>query len=306
MTKLGLGTAQFGMDYGVSNRRGQCPPREIGEILDHARELGVTVIDTAAAYGSSEEALGQCLGEGHGFEIVTKLPPIEPAPCAESAKRMVWSYFERSLTRLGQQAVHALLVHRAADLIGAKGASVWSAMRELRDEGLVARIGASVYGAADIEALLEHFSPDLIQLPFNILGQDVAQSGWLARLKEQGVEIHARSAFLQGALLMDPATLPPHLANAAAWLESWRRAMAVEGLDPIAGALACVRARPEIDVIVAGVTCASELREIAAAAARPLPSGIDWSRFALEDAAITDPRNWPPAPGQAVQAEHAA
>ena len=306
MTKLGLGTAQFGMDYGVSNRRGQCPPDEIREILDAARELGLTVIDTAATYGASEEALGQCLDAGHGFEIVTKLPPIEPALCAESAKRMVWSYFERSLARLGQQAVHGLLVHRAADLMGPKGASVWSAMQELRDEGLVTRIGASVYDAADIEALLEDFSPDLIQLPFNILGQGVAQGGWLARLKQRGVEIHARSAFLQGALLMDPATLPPHLADAAAWLESWRQAMAVEGLDAIAGALACVRARPEIDVIVAGVTCAGELREIAAAAARPLPAGVDWSQFALKDVAITDPRNWPAASGEPVRAEHAA
>ena len=60
-TKLGIGTVQFGLKYGVGNLAGQTPETETRRILARAHEIGCKVIDTAAVYGESELVLGRTL-----------------------------------------------------------------------------------------------------------------------------------------------------------------------------------------------------------------------------------------------------
>jgi len=179
-----------------------------------------------------------------------------------------------------------LLVHAAKDL---ENPALWPALQRLKDEGIFARIGISTYVADDPAALAERFRPDVMQLPFSLLDQRLLADGTLARLAELGVEVHARSLFLQGLLFLE--TMPPKLQHSAPRLAEIRKAIADAGTTPLAAALGFVQARPEIGTALVGVTRASELAEILAASARPLPA-LDWSALAIQDEIVLTPSLW--------------
>lgn len=226
--RIGLGTAQFGLDYGITNKAGRVSEEEVGRILDAAEAAGITMLDTAQAYGVSEEVLAR-LDAGNRFKVVTKIPKGGEAPFCRA---------------------YGLLTHDPADL-----PRLWPAMVQLKDEGLVEKIGVSIYEADEIP----DYPIDLIQVPFNPLDQRLVDGGHLWRLKSRGVEIHARSIFLQGALLSE--TLPEHLAPIAAAADEMRG-----GMDRLEWVLATVLQCPYIDCFMVGVTSVAELMEIISAA----------------------------------------
>ncbi|MEO8436818.1 MAG: aldo/keto reductase [Chloroflexota bacterium] len=291
--RIGLGTAQFGMDYGISNAAGQVPAAEARKILALAESAGVRVIDTARAYGDAETRLGQWLAKDHPFSIVTKLAGPAEGAAASSVKRWVHDAFQSSLQRLRATHVHGLLVHGAGDLLGARGAETWRAMETLRDDGAVAKIGVSVYTGLEIDALLDRYPLQLVQLPLNVLDQRLVRSGHLERLKAAGVEVHARSAFLQGLLLMDvPASLDRHFDPARSALDAFHAAARAAGRSPLEAAVSYVMSVDQVDTAIFGVTTTTQLAGILAAATRTMPPGW-FAPFALDDERILDPSQWP-------------
>jgi aryl-alcohol dehydrogenase-like predicted oxidoreductase len=287
--KVGLGTVQLGLDYGISNAAGKTSASEAANIIAEARASGVRVLDTAPAYGDSEVVVGSNLREDHPFAIVTKTMPVGDRFTAADLA-VVSSTFRESLRRLRQPRVHGLLVHRVEDLLGADGDALYRWMAELKAEGLVKRIGASVYTSEQVDALMSRFGLDLVQLPFNVLDQRMRTRGTLSRLKDAGVEVHARSAFLQGLLLMEPAQLSPYFAPIRSKLEAYRSFLRERSLTPLKGALGFAIGIDEIDSVVCGVNDAAQLREIVASAQPLEPEAL--ARFAIEDAAFLDPSRW--------------
>ena len=277
-SKIGLGTVQFGQAYGVSNRRGQVPAAEAAAILARAAQAGVQVLDTAANYGQAEQVLAGL--QTAPFRVVTKTIGLTHGLDAVIARAKVSASLLKADT---------LLVHAASDLKGPEGETYWKALQALRDEGVFRRIGISVYAADDPTTLAARFRPDVMQLPFSLLDQRLLASGALARLADLGVEVHARSLFLQGLLFMDPP--PEKLKDAAPHLVRLRTALKDASTTPLTAALGFVLSRPEIAVGVVGVTGLDELNEILAAAATPLPA-LDWPAFALRDERILTPSLW--------------
>jgi len=277
--RLGLGTVQFGQAYGVSNTTGQVPLAEVQAMLARAAGEGVAVLDTAANYGQAEQVLAQC--DTSPFRIVSKTASAKNGVAAVIARA------RQSVQSLGR--VEVLLVHAVADLLGPDGDELWRALRELKEQGMVGAIGISAYVADDPAALARRFRPDVMQLPFSLLDQRLLRDGSLARLKDLGVEVHARSLFLQGLLFME--TVPEKLRDAAPLLARVRQQIAAAHTAPLAAALGFVLSRPEIDVAVVGATSRHELDEILGAARAPLPE-LDWSACAVEDARILTPSLW--------------
>jgi aryl-alcohol dehydrogenase-like predicted oxidoreductase len=286
---VALGAVQFGLDYGVSNPNGRTMPDEVARILQAARGYGIKILDTAAAYGESESVLGQVMGPAAGFEIVTKTPVLGHGA---DVRLQVRRSFEQSLERLRQDKVYGLLAHNCDDLLGDDGDIFYDALRELRDEGVVSKIGASVYEPDQVRNILERFQIDIIQLPLSIFDQRMHGSGMIDRLASAGVEIHVRSCFLQGVLLMRQADLPDHLRPLEERLVVFRQTMAECGLSPLAGALAFVRHCDGVDAVVVGVCSEVQLDEIAVAAQANFPSGLAVDMLAVDDPALIDPRNW--------------
>jgi aryl-alcohol dehydrogenase-like predicted oxidoreductase len=283
--QLGLGTAQFGLDYGVSNARGRVPESAVRNILDTAADARVALVDTAAAYGDAERVLGRSWPFPSPFSVVTKTVRLEEGLDRLEARA------RRSLERLGLARGYALLVHTAEDLMGSEGRALWARLQKLKHEGLFQRIGFSAYASDEPAALARRFQPDIVQVPCSLLDQRLVRDGTLDALASQGVEVHLRSVFLQGLLFLPHDGLPPRLAAAAPRISRIRRTLAEAGADPLQAALAFALDRPEATAAIVGVTSAAELRAILAASYQPTPR-LDWKALALDDAIALDPRLW--------------
>lgn len=289
--KIALGTVQWGQPYGVSNRSGQTTPDEVRQILVHAHSQGVSLLDTAADYGEAEQVLGT-LPESAGFSITTKTTRARTRHFTVAHRRQVELAFRQSLARLKRQSVHGVFVHHPDDLLGNGGDRLWDTMLSWKADGKVQRVGASVNGPSQVERLLERFPLEIVQLPYSIYDQRFAHLGLLRALKAAGVEIHARSAFLQGALLLEPASLPPHL-SALRPTQSRMLARAREhGHSLLSQALAFCLEHPDIDRVVVGCERLSQVQEVLAVP--DLDSLTErFAEFAIEDTRIVDPSKWP-------------
>jgi aryl-alcohol dehydrogenase-like predicted oxidoreductase len=289
--KLGLGTVQWGLDYGISNRDGKTTSDEVGLILAAATQSGIRVLDTAALYGDAEAVIGQHPLDS--FHVVTKTPRYARSEITPADADELLSTFKRSLVRLGTPAVYGLLAHHANDLLVPGGEYLIDAMLELKQAGEVGRVGVSVYDGGQIASILDRFTPDIVQLPVNVFDQRLIEDGSLDRLSALGVEIHARSVFLQGVLLMDQADIPDVLAPLFPNVEAWHTACRDQGLTPLQAALAFVCGLDAIHCCLVGVQNQSQLAACLWAAENAHP--FDARGLASNDPAFVNPANWKPA-----------
>jgi aryl-alcohol dehydrogenase-like predicted oxidoreductase len=293
--RLALGTAQFGLAYGISHDGGPVPMWEVEDILIAARDAGIAMLDTAAAYGESESVLGQLGHVSSAFDIVTKTLPVRSGDLTSADLNAIDESFRRSLARLKRERVSVLLAHEAADLLAKNGDRLWAMMERYRAEGLTGRVGVSVYETDQLAAVLERFPVEVVQLPINVFDQRLIEDGTLERLAERGIETHARSLILQGLLLMTEAEVASRLPRALPAFRRWQVACANANMRPLTAALAFGLARPEIARLVIGVHSHQHLAQCLAAANQALTSDrpqLDWPRLACNDPDIVDPRRW--------------
>jgi len=289
--KIGLGTVQFGMPYGVSNTAGMTGEDEVRRILDYAALQGIRMLDTAAAYGESEKTLGCILPAGSSFHIVTKTAPVRSNYVDDQAVASIGQIFECSLKNLHRDSVYGLLIHQAKDLLKQGGERLASWLMEQKSSGKTTKVGVSVYDRETLDAILERNTVDLVQLPLNILDQRLLADGYLSGLKAAGIEIHARSAFLQGLLLMAPEKMPPYFSGIKAHMTELRNFMDGQGLSSIEAAIGFVTSIKEVDSVICGVNTLVQLEEIIACAGTEVPTGL-CERFAITDEEIIDPSQW--------------
>lgn len=291
--KLALGTVQFGLPYGVANNSGQPSETEVRAILAHAAAAGVKVLDTASLYGDSEAILGRCLPARHDFRIVTKTPKFAGMD-GVAVVATLNAAFAESCARLRVSGVYGLIVHDANDLLSAQGETLWQAMSALRAAGRVERIGASVYSGTQIDALLQRYPLDLVQLPLSLLDQRLKDGGQIDRLHARGVEIHARSVFLQGALLMAPEALPPYLVGVRPQIEEIARRSGHLGIKPLQAAMRFVAGLPQVSAVVCGVDSLAHFDELVTALDQDMPAldAVGAAACACAEACILDPSQW--------------
>jgi aryl-alcohol dehydrogenase-like predicted oxidoreductase len=273
MSRLTLGTAQFGLDYGITNPGGRVQDEEVAAILALAAHSGIDTVDTARLYGESEASIGRNSPAGADFRIVTKTPKFGNAGDAAQAADDLRDAFETSLQALGRASVYALLLHDPQDLLGPFGTALWAVLEDLKQSGQVAKIGVSAYEGSEIDAALDLYSIDVVQLPFNAIDQRLAEGGQLDRLHRAGVEIHARSVFLQGLLLAPFEAIPRKFEPVRSTVERIDKAFADRGLSRLEGLLASVFTHHEIDRVVVGVTSTQELDASISAAKRAEEAG---------------------------------
>lgn len=243
--KLGLGTVQFGLDYGISNRNGVTGIEEVKKILDFARGAGIDLIDTAYGYGRSEEVLG--LAGVQAFKIVSKFMP-------ESQSINIQEQVKTSLERLKTETLYGLLAHRPLDVL--ENSKIWKYLLELKKNGVIEKIGFSFNKPEEAEMALEGgFVPDLIQAPFNYFDkrfQDIMKN-----LKEKGCEVHSRSAFLQGLFFISANDLPGFFEDVKPEISKLQK-----NKEALPGLLLkyCLE-KPFIDKVIVGVNNLAQLQE---------------------------------------------
>ena len=284
--KLALGTVQFGLPYGISNQGGKVIREDVKRIINLSRVSGIDTLDTAIAYGDSEECLG-AVGI-QGFNIITKLPIIPEN--VTDVGCWVRDQLQASLNRLGVQTAYGLLMHQPQQLLGRKGKAVVQALERLKAEGVIQKIGVSIYSPTELNPVFEACQIDLVQAPFNLLDQRLNTTGWLQKLHDAGVEVHTRSTFLQGLLLM-PSTMIPERFQP--WSELWNTWHGWLASHPFSAAQACicfVQAFPQIDRMVVGVESVEQLSQLVEAAKKPLDAGFP--DMICTDERLLNPSYW--------------
>lgn len=258
MNRLALGTAQFGLPYGISNKEGQSPPEEIRKILNLALMSNIDTIDTAISYGDSESSLGH-FGTDN-FKVITKLPPF----LSKDLTLQAWFYkqINNSLTRLNTSQIYGLLLHDPKQLLESYGEDLFKSLRELKDDGKIQKIGISINTIEELEVLVPKFDFDLIQAPFNLIDRRLHNSGWLNKLKDNDVEIHVRSVFLQGLLLMPRKDLPRKFLPWENLWDKWHQWINDSGISPLTACLFYPLSFPEIDRVIVGVNSELQLKEL--------------------------------------------
>jgi aryl-alcohol dehydrogenase-like predicted oxidoreductase len=289
--KLGLGTVQFGTDYGISNKSGQTSADEVRGILEFAAAHGINYLDTAPAYGNSEAVLGENLTRSHQFRIITKTQKIGKSQITADDVQFVLDTFTQSLHQLRQHSVYGLLVHHPDDLLSEGGDKLMEGLDSVKAQNLVEKIGVSVYDREQIDQLLEKYSIDIIQIPLNVFDQRLLINGYLRSLKSQGIEIHVRSVFLQGILLMSESELPPYVSGLLPYLRRYRQANEKLGILPLQAAIGFVNQIPEVDTILVGINNLVQLKEIVLSLAKLFDSS-SFHEFTIEDIALINPSLW--------------
>lgn len=258
ISKLGLGTVQWGLPYGVANQHGITTPETVTALLSEARKHGIEVLDTASLYGKSEAVLGANPLEG--FKVITKSPRFTATHISDAEVNQLGETFQQSLDLLSCKKIYGFLIHHAENLLVPGGDRLLAVMMQLKEKGVVEKIGVSVYDSMQVDAVLKKFKPDLIQLPLSVLDQRMLTIGHLERLKNEGVEIHARSVFLQGLLLMPLSNLPTYFEPIRPLLTRWHAATQAQGLTANQAALAFVKNLPYVDTVLVGLDNMAQLR----------------------------------------------
>jgi aryl-alcohol dehydrogenase-like predicted oxidoreductase len=292
--QLCLGTAQFGLPYGITNTAGQVAEPEVRALLAEAAAAGVAWLDTAQAYGEAEAVLGRTLPPVHGFRLISKLP-AQNQSAFTAEDRLAWDQaLERSCLRLGEPRLDALLLHSAADLHKPGGEHLRQWLLSLRERGLVRRLGASIYGPDDLDGVPPDLL-DLVQLPLSLYDQRLLADGTIARLRAQGCAVHARSLYLQGLLLSPADSWPAWVDPASREHHARLEQLAIDrDCSLLECALGFAHAQQDLEAVVLGLCSCRELQQLLQAWGRisPWQEG-EWRTWALPDAGILDPRHWP-------------
>lgn len=258
MAEIAIGTAQFGISYGIANRTGKIDLESGRKILAVAMERGVSTLDTAIAYGDAESMLGE-IGCS-SWDVITKLPQVPP----DTTDISLWidTQVASSIARLKISSLYGLLLHHPADLLGMHSDALIESLLDLKAKGLVAKLGISIYSVDELDKLATVPVFDLVQVPMNIVDRMLATSGWLSNLDRSKIEIHTRSTFLQGLLVMSPAERPSWTIKWELIFREWDSWIAETGMSRVEACLAHVRSYPEVHRIVIGVDSPEQILEV--------------------------------------------
>lgn len=287
MNKLALGSAQFGLKYGIANSEGQIKFTEVKKILELAKNSNIDLIDTAISYGNSEKIIGDtCIKE---FKFVSKLPAL-PKDCLD-INLWVEEHVRSSLMRLGISSLYGLLVHRSENFLGDSGKKLIKALSAIKLNGWVKKIGVSIYDPSECEQVMKLTRIDIVQAPLNIVDRRLEVSGWLSKLHSEEIEIHTRSVFLQGLLLMPINKIPKNLNK---WYKVWEKWSIELKKNELSAAEVCLLyplSLPEIDRVIVGVDNSYQLNELIKAS-KSQKSKIDFSFMNSNDQMLINPSNW--------------
>lgn len=273
--KIVLGTVQFGCQYGI-NSAGRPNEEEVRRILAYSAEAGITKLDTSSAYGDAEKVLGKCMPNGAQFQIISKYPETELS---------VRDMFMVSLRDLRVEKLYGYLLHLFS--IYKANKSIWHDFQALKQEGLVEKIGFSIYTPDELEMLIQdQVEFDILQVPRSIL--DRKFDAYLPMLKERGVEVHVRSTFLQGLFFKERNALPEKLQPLKPYLQQMDEYAQMHQMSISEVAMNYNLQNENIDGVLIGVDSLAQLQtNLQMVSDRVVDLDID-----VQEKELVNPVNW--------------
>ena len=287
MKKILLGSAQFGMNYGINNPNQRVELSEIRSILNIARESNLDTIDTAISYNESEQVLGTIGIES--FKLISKLPKLPD----NILDINIWVRDQTisSINRLNVKSLHGLLLHHSSDLLGPNGPRLKKALYELKSSGLVSKIGISIYDPEELDNIFPLMKIDIVQCPLNLIDRRIETSGWLSKLYHENIEVHVRSVFLQGLLLIDRNKIPSKFEKWSNIWDQWSNKLNKKGLNALDACLSYPLSLKEVNYIIVGVDNTKQLKDIIYVSKKKIVKE-DWSFMISNNSMLINPSNW--------------
>lgn len=280
--KLIIGTAQFGMNYGISNKLGKVPMNCVKDILRHAYDNSINSLDTAKAYGQSEELIGNYLQfSNEKWRILTKL---------DSNSKMLIKELKDSEKKLSV-IPHGLLAHSADLFIKPE---FQNQIKNFKKAG-VSSVGVSVYSEQEINLVLKSNSlPDIIQLPMNILDSKLYKNGVIDRIFTENIEIHVRSVFLQGLFYLSEGEIKKRFNSVYPTIIKLNNLAKKAGLTLPELSLLWLCSLNKINKIVIGVNSLDHLKNHLLTLEKNINSSIfcEALKINFEDENILNPSKW--------------
>ncbi len=254
-SKLILGTVQFGLDYGINNFHGKPSDEEMKSILDYAYNQGVTFLDTAEAYGDSQQRIGNYhKGVGYKFNLITKYSFNIDLP------KSIGKRIEHNLSTLNVDRLYSYMFH-SFDEYKLYYSEFREDLNNMINAKLIEKLGVSVYTNDEAMQVLEDDSIRLIQFPFNLLDNFSKRESVLRKAKERDVEIHTRSVFLQGLFFKELSQIPNRLQNLNPYLKHIAQFNKDNNMNMYDLSLNYTLKQPLISKVLIGVDSLQQLQE---------------------------------------------
>jgi len=257
--RISLGTAQFGLNYGISNKSGIVNNKEIKKILNYSKKNNINFIDTASSYGKCHENLGK--NDINKFKIVTKLPKVPYFKDSYKIDHWIKNNFEKILKKLKVKKVYGLLLHQPSQILSDSGPAIYSSLLDLKKNKKINKIGISVYSPSELKKILKLYNFEIINIPLSIANQEFIENNYLKKLKKKKIEIHVRSIFLQGLLLMKINEIPNKFKKNA-FLNKWNNFIIKNNISSVEACILFVKKFKEINKIIVGIESLNQLRQI--------------------------------------------
>ena len=285
--KLIIGTPQFGMHYGPQNPP-VVPTSAVKSILNAAVEMKCKTLDTSPLYGNTERVLGQIKQDG--LEYISKLPLIDSNT---KVSHYIRSTLQQTLDNLHVSRLSAYLSHDPEQFSKINSREVAEALLELKMEGKTKKVGVSVYTPQQLFRVLDVFTPDVVQAPVNLLDHSFCTPEITKIFIENNMELHARSIFLQGVLLIQQDKLPKYFA---CWRDTWDQLDdwigSVFAGERVSGCVEIAKRLSHVTGMVVGVRSVDELKHVVKASKRKPKLTIDLPAIDSTDVRLINPSNW--------------
>lgn len=288
MSKLALGTVQFGLDYGISSARGSVNLNEVKKILNYAQTKNLGFLDTSPSYGDAEKVLG--LNNISSFEVITKTRYFDSPKINKHDSIILNNDLDISLNNLKQKSVYGLLIHNADDLLKSGAENLYRKLVELKVNGKIKKLGVSIYDYNQLISITNFFDIDLVQLPLNIIDRRLADRGLLKKLHDNDIEIHARSIFLQGLLLMQEKNRPKKFNKWKNLWNLWHEWLNDNQISALEATIRYAISLEDISRVIVGVDNAEQLKEIVTASNGDLPQIPH--ELIIDDPQLLNPTSW--------------
>jgi len=256
--KIIIGTAQFGLNYGIANSKGKMKTNEIKKIIKYARTNNIKNIDTAHAYGDSEQRLGN-VGIKN-FNVIVKLPATNPTqPYDQWVKKSIHSSFKK----LKINKADTVLVHNAKFLLNPKmGKKIYEELKKFKNKNIINNIGVSIYSINDLKNIIKKFPMDVVLISLNIFDQRILNKKIINTLKRKNIKIYTRSTFLQGLLLMSKNKIPTKFNKWKKKFDMWFRELENKKVSAYDACLDFVMKNKDVDKTLIGIDDFKQFKEI--------------------------------------------
>jgi aryl-alcohol dehydrogenase-like predicted oxidoreductase len=283
-TKVILGSANFDQKYGI--RKNSIKKNDIKKLLNIAVKNKIKLIDTSPSYNESEKIIGKL--NNKRFQVISKIAKLPKNTKKSEIKKKMTKNVLISLKKLKIKRFECLLLHNAESLLGKNGQEIYLSLKDIKKSGLTKKIGLSIYNYTKLNKIINKYKIDLIQAPLNIFDQRLITTGWLKKLKQKKIEVHARSIFLQGTLLLKKNEIPKKLKKFNKEWSYWDSWIKKNKLNRLHTCVQFVLNQSRLNGIVLACDNISQFKEIL----KIKKKNFLTPQFNIKNIKLIDPRKW--------------